>query len=146
MIKKRKIFEGHPKCHLCGDYVEVRRLDKSGRPTYRAFCPTCRKNNLAQFAKTNQCSNINGHLGFNCPVDWRLVENFTATLTDIDHVNGDNGNNDHANLQELCAICHREKSKRNGDHDGARHIRSAKAMISPYAKSLFTDLMESQLC
>lgn len=143
MIKKRKIFEGHPKCHACGDYAEVRRLDKFGRPTYRAFCPSCRKNSLAQFAKTNQCSNVNGRLGFSCPVDWRFVENFSATLTDIDHVDGDNGNNEHSNLQELCPICHREKSKRNGDHDGARHIRSAKAMINPNAKSLFTDLMES---
>jgi hypothetical protein len=143
VLKKRKIYEGHPKCASCGDYAEVRRLDNFGRPTYRPFCPSCRQQGLSELVKSGRCSNVSGHLGFFCPVNWQVAEFMSATLTDIDHIDGDNGNNIPSNLQELCPLCHREKSKRNGDHDGARHIRSAKAMISPYAKSLFTDLMES---
>ena len=37
---------------------------------------------------------------------------------DIDHIDGNHGNNDPANLRTLCANCHRLKTFMNGDHLG----------------------------
>ena len=34
---------------------------------------------------------------------------------DIDHIDGCHSNNDHDNLQTLCANCHRLKTHMNGD-------------------------------
>lgn len=35
---------------------------------------------------------------------------------DVDHIDGNSGNNDPSNLQTLCANCHRLKTFANGDH------------------------------
>lgn len=35
---------------------------------------------------------------------------------DVDHIDGNNNNNDISNLQTLCANCHRLKTIKNKDH------------------------------
>ena len=116
--------------------LAVPRLGRVNQPgvQYRVFCGTCHKNSwsdsplpygVSRF-KTGICSNIDGHLGFKCVINWDLVAEYgTRISTEVDHINGDNIDNRLENLQELCPICHREKGRRNGDYDGFRSLYSA---------------------
>ena len=96
---------------------------------YRVFCGTCHKNSYEDYPlaegvtrfKKNICSNTDGHLGFPCVINWKLVKKSGFKIsTEVDHKNGDCHDNRTKNLDELCPICHKEKSKRNGDHNGYR--------------------------
>lgn len=97
---------------------------------YRVYCDPCHRSNYKKTPlregvtpyRTGVCSNHDGALlGFPCVVDWKLAKrsNFDIS-TEVDHINGDCHDNDPKNLQELCPICHKEKGKRNGDHNGWR--------------------------
>jgi len=96
---------------------------------YRVFCGTCHKNSYEDYPlaegvtrfKKNKCSNADKHLGFPCVVNWDLVESSGLRVsTEVDHKNGDCEDNRLTNLQELCSICHKEKSKRSGDFNSWR--------------------------
>ena len=57
------------------------------------------------FVKKDYCENIDGRLGYKC----------TATIIDkcqidMDHIDGENNNNQKSNIQSLCSNCHRYKS------------------------------------
>jgi hypothetical protein len=72
--------------------------------------------------KTGKCSNIDGHLGFKCFTDWKLVEQDNGRIkTHIDHKDGDHMNNTTENCEELCGHCHDEKSRRSGNFKGYRY-------------------------
>ena len=71
--------------------------------------------------KTGICSNIDGHLGFPCVIDWKKVPEFAKGMTEIDHIDGNHLNNSISNLKELCPICHKLKGQRAGDFKRGRY-------------------------
>lgn len=66
------------------------------------------------------CENIDGTLGFPCVINWDKVD-ANRNITQLDHKDGNHLNNTAGNIQELCMVCHDEKSKRNGDLRGYRY-------------------------
>ena len=98
-------------------------------PRWRVHCGHCQAASYGKWPhspgvtpyKKDVCTNIDGHLGFPCVVDWKLVKKSKLRLsTQVDHKNGNSSDNCLKNLQELCSICHSEKGKRNGDHNAWR--------------------------
>lgn len=94
-------------------------------PRWRPLCGTCHKNSYDKTCmlpegvtpfKTGQCSNSNGRLGFPCATDFSKLPEWAKATTEIDHINGDHADNRLENLQELCPMCHRLKSQKEGDH------------------------------
>ena len=89
---------------------------------WRPFCARCHKasHNAAILAfgvssfKTGKCSNHDGHLGFQCALDYDKAP-WAIGLTHIDHKDGNHLNNIPNNCDELCAICHSQKGKLSGD-------------------------------
>jgi len=67
--------------------------------------------------RTGKCANQSGYLGFTCPINYDKSD-WVIGHTIIDHIDGNHLNNSLDNVQELCDICHKEKSKRNGDFKG----------------------------
>lgn len=129
----RTIYENHPQCvnYGCDEYVILNGIDKQGNPRYRPHCGDCQKaswggkphrEGVTPF-KTGKCSNIDGHLGFDCLIKWSKVPEWAKGMTEIDHKDGNNGNNDNSNLQELCPICHKLKGQISGDYQGFRYKR-----------------------
>ena len=55
---------------------------------------------------------------------------------DVDHIDGDHDNNDPANLQTLCANCHRLKTVLAGDHLRGRVERVSLVAESPQLRML----------
>jgi hypothetical protein len=60
------------------------------------------------------CENIDGHLGFACPVPKHEWINFQSGL-DLDHVNGNHYENEPENVRTYCKLCHNRKSVVAGD-------------------------------
>jgi hypothetical protein len=99
-------------------------------PRWRVHCKHCQEASYGKHPhaagvtpfKTGCCSNITGHLGWKCYIDWKRVKKDGAKIvTSVDHKNGKSWDNRLNNLQELCEPCHREKSRINGDSDNTRH-------------------------
>lgn len=63
--------------------------------------------------KTGICSNQDGRLGFNCPINYEI--SWVQGVTQIDHVDGNHLHNVPENCMELCDMCHKQKGKLNGD-------------------------------
>ena len=64
--------------------------------------------------KTGYCSNKDGRLGFECPIDYDAAP-WAVGVTQIDHIDGDHLNNVPENCMELCDMCHKQKGKLAGD-------------------------------
>ena len=119
-----------PNCinHGCGQPATYSGKDTRGNKRWRVHCGHCQKASYGETQhksgvtpwKTGKCSNIDGHLGFPCPIDYEKAP-WAVGQTEVDHKDGNHKNNDHANLDELCPCCHKEKSKRNDDHRGHRY-------------------------
>jgi 5-methylcytosine-specific restriction endonuclease McrA len=81
------------------------------------------------------CENIDGRLGCKC----------TATIVnecqlDVDHRDGDHGNDNPANLQTLCKNCHALKTKQdtlNRGSTGNTGNRDSADRPDPFPKELF---------
>jgi len=74
-----------------------------------------------KFSKKNYCENIDGRLGFKCPVNpkWKFPNN----VLHGDHIDGNHQNNKPKNIQTLCSICHHIKGHKSGDFISARKGR-----------------------
>ena len=97
-------------------------------PTFRSTCNSC--NNAGRGAgpfrigvvpvKKDYCENQDARLGVECTSTiegrWQL---------DVDHIDGNNSNNDPDNLQTLCKNCHAKKSRVKNDHAKGRYTISA---------------------
>jgi len=85
------------------------------------------------------CSNKDGHLGFNCYVDWARVAAAGARIkTVLDHKDGNHLNNTAANVQELCEPCHSEKSRRHDDYRPNRYARKHRKPPGTYCMPIHT--------
>ena len=109
---------------------------------WRIHCGNCQKasyggTNLREGVtsfKIGRCSNVDGHLGFECCMNWKKVNKqfkkqsqvkgvhyYTISgITEVDHIDGDPSNDDPDNLQELCSFCHKVKGQKAGDYNRMR--------------------------
>jgi hypothetical protein len=110
--------------HNCKN-LQVASSGKNDEPgaRYRAVCSRCHQysykgwilpDDVVDFKKY-QCSNLNGHLGFDCATDHSKISDVRGKFH-IDHIDGDCTNNSLSNLQELCLHCHQEKGMQSGDY------------------------------
>ncbi len=89
--------------------------------SFKHLCSDCSnrlKNNLppregVTFVKKKYCENIDGRLGFKCPVDKDFK--FPNSVLHGDHIDGNHENNSPSNNQTLCSICHHMKGMKSGD-------------------------------
>jgi|TARA_R110000822_G_C15071593_1_gene468668 hypothetical protein len=67
--------------------------------------------------KKKFCENIDGHLGWACPVassdSWEELDMLSAL--DLEHVDGNHNNNDPNNVETICKLCHTKKSAIHND-------------------------------
>lgn len=86
-------------CVKCG----IRKQESLGKKRRRKFCGKCRrpgrKNGNRKYRK--YLKGVCGSCGFIPEHECQL---------DVDHIDGDRKNNQEANLQTLCANCHRLKT------------------------------------
>jgi len=128
--KQRYLEEGNkiPTCANlgCDNDVDVRDWKNY---SFRHYCSNC-INRLKKglppregvfFSKKQHCENIDGRLGFVCPVDpnWEFPNN----VLHGDHIDGNHENNVPENIQTLCSICHHMKGLATGDFVSARKGR-----------------------
>jgi hypothetical protein len=109
-----------PRCRLCGiRSVERYRLAKGNRVVTRTTCEACSKPpgsraNAAKRRRERQRALL--HALDPCPRCGFVPAH--ACQMDIDHIDGNHGNDDPANLQCLCANCHRLKTHYSRDWAG----------------------------
>ena len=124
-LQKQKYFErGHtlPKCvnRGCNNDVAVRNWSNWSFKSECGRCQTDRKKGDiregVEIHKKKYCENIDGHLGFTCPVptkeSWVVFE---IGCLDLDHVDGNHDNNTTDNVKTYCKLCHNKKSIESGD-------------------------------
>lgn len=114
-----------PTCinHGCNQPVSYSHKDTQGNKRWRIHCSHCQHASYGKWPhrdgvrpfKTGKCSNQDGHLGFTCGMNYKKAP-WAIGMTEIDHINGDHTDNRKSNLDELCPICHKRKSKMSGDH------------------------------
>ena len=131
-IAREKWFDaGHtiPPCvnSGCVRCVEVRSWSIGGTPSLKTECRPCshaRKCNKPlegiTFHKKNYCENIDGFLGFKCPVPPDMIRNFSQSVFELEHVDGNHWNDTHENVKTLCCLCHREKTSLSKDADSTK--------------------------
>lgn len=73
-----------------------------------------KKRNLKKTGNIKSCQNLDGHLGFICPVDKDRWEEFYMTLRLV-HLDGDFNNNRSENLKKYCILCYTRKVATFGD-------------------------------
>lgn len=114
--------------HGCSKPVTFSHKDEQGNRRWRIHCGHCQAASYGKWPhaagvtpfKTGKCSNTDGHLGFDCMIKWAKMPKWAKGMTEIDHKDGDNTNNDLTNLDELCPICHKLKGQQAGDFNGHR--------------------------
>ena len=126
-LKSRDI---RPTCvnHGCGKPAASDHKKGDGTNRWRVHCSHCQGASYGRHPhqkgvtpfKKGICSNIDSHLGFPCPIDWKKIPSWAKGKTEIDHKDGNCNNNRIDNLDELCPMCHKFKSQLTGDHDNTR--------------------------
>ena len=95
-------------CSLCGS-VRIRLRDKKNKTaSSRWRCETVYKEKMQRYRAPHHAyrKEVCEHCGF---------EPVHISQLDVDHIDGNNQNNDPSNLQTLCANCHRLKTHLNKD-------------------------------
>jgi len=94
-----------PICQSCNIKLAHKNgISKKGFIKWHKFCDSCHKKEykmgreIYRSVKGNSCVNC----GFIAEDPCQL---------DVDHIDGNHKNNDHSNLQTLCANCHRLKTR-----------------------------------
>jgi 5-methylcytosine-specific restriction endonuclease McrA len=98
-------------------------------PQWRVHCTHCQSASYGRWAhaegvtpyKSGKCSNTKSRLGFQCPTNYKKAP-WAVGITDVDHINGNHSDNRPENLQELCPMCHKQKSKLEGNNRGFRYL------------------------
>ena len=117
----------------CINYGCIKPVAHDGK-RWRPHCAHCQKASYGGHPhalgvtpfKKGRCSNEDSHLGFPCYINWdQVVSTGGRIKTHIDHKDGDPTNNRPENCEEVCGLCHDEKSRRSGDFDGWRNYRLA---------------------
>ena len=67
------------------------------------------KETRLEYLRSKGCANRDGH------VTGRMCKDPNSPSLTFDHIDGNKMNSDPANIDVLCANCHNEKSKQNGD-------------------------------
>ena len=91
----------------CGAPRARKGTSKKGNPIYRTTCNRC------HVAKYRPNMGYRLHKKPVCELCGFVPEH--PCQLDVDHVDGDKSSSDPANLQTLCANCHRLKTYRNKD-------------------------------
>ena len=104
----------------CGKCVTIR--DWYPLPSFKTECSRCstarKKNKTIEgvtIHKKKYCENLDGMLGFMCPMDRTRYHEFPSDIYEMDHLDGNHENNTLPNLITLCSICHTRKGKECGD-------------------------------
>jgi len=137
-MKQKFYEEGHtlPTCinEGCSRPVQVRDWKNW---SIKSECGTCYKARVTGFFgpamagitihKKEYCENIDGRLGWKCPVPkraWKHLSMFNSL--DLEHIDGNHFNNTPQNVDTICKLCHGKKSLINNDcsnkKDSARKI------------------------
>jgi hypothetical protein len=91
--------------------------DNAGNGNYHILCSSHHKAKYRmadwdyKIYRKDYCENIDGRIGYKCTSTIVM----DAQLT-VDHIDGDNENNQLNNLQTLCFNCHAVKTRINGDN------------------------------
>jgi hypothetical protein len=115
--------------HGCYEDVTYSHKDTLGNPRWRVHCSHCQSASWGKWPhragvtpyKIGKCSNTDGHLGFDCMVNWEKIPSWAKGMTEVDHKDGNNTNNDLNNLDELCPLCHKLKGQQSGDFNNMKH-------------------------
>ena len=106
----------------CTKKVAIRHWSAQGDPSLKTECSTCSRARLKGqdlpnviFHKKHFCENMDGRLGFVCPIIPERYRTLPADIYQMDHVDGNHHNNDPTNLMTLCCICHAVKGRAQGD-------------------------------
>lgn len=116
----------------CNNDCTARDWKKSGIPSIKTECSRCQKARVngiilpdITFHKKIYCENIDGRLGFVCPVNldtqgWSGT--FPSFLLEMDHLDGGGvvTNNSRENVNTFCKLCHGRKGYHNKDFDSTR--------------------------
>ena len=133
-IQKEKFYsEGFelPECINigCSNKVQVREWKNWSFKTECSSCYNARKKGITREGvivhKKTYCENIDGQLGFKCPVptkeDWI---GFEWGCLDLDHLVGNHFNNTPENVKTWCKLCHTRKGVESNDFN--RHKETAR--------------------
>ena len=91
-----------PLCKVCGvKPVEKKQTTQTGKARWKSRCNSCRNYGYTAFKK-GSCEICGFVAAHSCQLD-------------VDHIDGNRENNEPANLQTLCANCHRLKTLHNKD-------------------------------
>ena len=122
--------ENRPLCK-CGNMCKKSCFSKKyARITYNSYCRSCaksmhgKKDIRLKTYKKDRCD----FCGF--------IAVHTCQL-DVDHIDGNNKNNNPKNLQTLCANCHRLKTKINMDWKDKSPINNESSENETYQNNLF---------
>ena len=106
----------------CDKEAMVATYYKNGSVKWRPVCGHCQQAQTGKYPyaegvipfRKNICANKDSRLGFKCPTNFKLLPK-GFFVTEIDHINGNDEDNSKRNIQELCVICHKIKTKLSKD-------------------------------
>lgn len=131
--------DGRPKYRpWCSQHHEQRTAARHGKRSIREITAerqgyesvTEYKNSQHPYRqyRKDHCENLDARLGFTCTSTILI-----AAQLEVDHINGNPGDNRPENLQTLCSCCHKYKTIVNGDRDtpGRKTVEKKQRRLHP---------------